>query len=150
MDWETPQEFYDAINLEFAFDIDLCASIGNAKHTNFYSKDQNSLSQEWKGTGWLNPPYDKSIGLWMKKAYEASQKGATIVCLIQGRSSDTVWWHEYVMRSSEIRYIKNRIHFGKDGIFTRSNISSVVVVFTPYCQGSPKTSSIDCKGLQIV
>jgi phage N-6-adenine-methyltransferase len=149
-EWATPKEFYDTLDAEFKFTVDVCAKPENAKHTNFISPQDNAMSQKWHGVCWMNPPYDKTIGFWMKKAYESSQQGATVVCLIQGRSTDTRWWHEYVMRANEIRYIKDRLHFGKHGQFTRSNISSVVVVFTPYCEGPPCTTSITTKGAPIL
>lgn len=146
-EWETPQDFYDALDEEFGFTIDVCANPNNAKHRNFFSPEQDSLLQRWSGVCWMNTPYDKSIGLWLRKAWEASQAGVTVVALIQGRSTDTKWWHEYVMRSSQIRFIKDRLHFGKKGHHSRGNISSVVVVFKPFCQGPPTTSAIDVRAL---
>lgn len=99
------------------------------------------------GSIWLNPPYNKNIGRWVGKAYESAQEGTTVICLLPGRSGDTKWWHEYVMRSSEIRFIKGRLQFLKEGkCGSGSNISSVVVVFRPYCQGPPVVSSIDTAG----
>jgi len=98
----------------------------------------------------MNRPYDKSIGLWLKKAYETSQSGYTVVWLIKGRSSDTKWWHDYVMKASEIRYIKDRLHFGINKIFNRANISSIVVVFRPFCQGPPRVYSINTKGKRLI
>ena len=149
-EWETPQDFYDALDAEFGFTIDVCANSQNTKHDIYYSTEQESLLQSWSGVCWMNPPYDTSIGLWIKKAWEASQEGATVVALIQGRSSDTKWWHGYVMRSSEIRYIKDRLHFGKNGHYARANISNIVVVFRPYCQGPPSTTAIDIRGHEVM
>jgi phage N-6-adenine-methyltransferase len=149
-EWETPQDFYDALDAEFGFTCDVCARDYNAKHENYFTPDMDGLSQEWVGVCLMNPPYDKSIGLWMKKAYEASQKGATVVCLIQGRSTDTIWWHDYAMRSAEIRYIKDRLHFGKNGKHARANISNIVVIFTPFCSGPPSACAINTKGQHII
>ena len=146
VEYETPQEFFDNLNREFKFNLDVCATPENAKCSKFFSPDQDALSQEWRGICWMNPPYDKSISLWLKKAYETSQRGNTVVCLIQGRSSDTKWWHDYVMKASEIRYIKDRLHFGINKVFNRANISSIVVIFRSFCQGPPKICSIDTKG----
>ena len=58
----------------------------------------------------MNPPYGRSIGQWVSKAYEASQTGATVVCLLPART-DTRWWHTYAMKG-EIRFIKGRLKFG--------------------------------------
>jgi len=146
-EWETPQDFFDEINKEFHFHIDVCAVENNAKLPIYFTPKINAFNQDWIGNCWCNPPYDSDIGAWMKKAYESAQKGSTVVCLIQGRSSDTVWWHDYVMRATEIRYIKNRLHFGKNGVFTRANISNILVIFRPFCNGSsPRISSILTNG----
>jgi len=148
-EWETPQDFYDAIDAEFHFNIDVCCLPSNKKCDQYYYPMMNALNQTWKGVCWMNPPYDREIGLWMAKAYESAQQGATVACLIQGRSSDTKWWHKYVMRSSEIRYIADRLHFGKNGVHSRANISNILVIFRPFCEGPPTTSSIDASGRKL-
>ena len=149
-EWETPQDFYDALDAEFHFETDICAVESNKKSISYYDPGDNALEMHWRGICWMNPPYDRDIGLWMEKAWiSAHFCGATVVCLIQGRSTDTKWWHDYVMKASEVRYIKNRLHFGKHGVFTRANISNVVVVFRPLCTGPPTTMSIDTLGRKI-
>lgn len=146
VEWETPQDFFDTLNEEFHFDLDVCARFNNAKCKNYFSIHASALYQKWEGSCWMNPPYSKSINKWLEKAHQSAQTGATVICLIQGRSSDTKWWHNYVMKASEIRYIKDRLHFGLEGKFSRANISSIIVVFRPYCQGPPLVSSVNTKG----
>lgn len=70
-EWETPKDFFDKLNEEYHFDLDVCAAKDNAKCKRYFTKEQNGLFQEWKGVCWMNPPYGKEIGLWMKKAYES-------------------------------------------------------------------------------
>jgi len=150
-EWETPQDFFDTLDAEFHFTLDVCATTETAKCKHFYSPEEDSFSQPWYGKCWMNPPYNRNIGLWLKKAYEFAQHGVTVVCLIQGRSNDTKWWHEYVMKASEIRFIKGRLQFKLNGKLGQgSNISSVVVIFRPFCQGPPKTMSINRKGEKIM
>ena len=145
--WETPQDLFNTLNLEFGFDVDVCAEDSTAKCKKYYTVIDNGLAQHWSGVCWMNPPYDRSIGEWVKKAYESAQNGATVVCLLPGRSSDTRWWHDYVMKSREIRYIKGRLEFLKNDVaFGNCNISSVVVVFSNGCNGRPICVSIDTKG----
>lgn len=142
-EWETPQEFFNILNEEFHFTLDVCATSENAKCPKYYTKEDNGLNFKWsKNVVWMNPPYDRSLPEWIKKAYISAQQGGTVVALIQGRSSDTKWWHEYIMKADEIRYIKGRLHFGINKKFTEANISSIVVVFRPFCIGPPKVSSI--------
>ena len=152
IEWETPQDFFAELDKEFHFTLDPCATEENKKCSQYITKGVDGLSVSWvdySNSVFMNPPYTKDINKWMQKAYEESQNGVLVVCLIQGRSSDTKWWHEYVMKASEIRYIKNRLHFGINKKFKRANISSIVVIFKPFCQGPPKICSIDTKGQKI-
>lgn len=75
----------------------------------------------------MNPPYGRSIGLWMAKAYEESMRGALVVCLVPART-DTRWWHDYAMKG-EIRLYKGRIRFV--GAKASAPFPSAVVVFRP-------------------
>ena len=47
--WETPQEFFDALDAEFHFTLDTCALPENAKCARYYPPEQDGLSQPWKG-----------------------------------------------------------------------------------------------------
>ena len=44
-DWSTPQDFYDELDREFHFDIDLCADETNHKHENYFSEENNAVKQ---------------------------------------------------------------------------------------------------------
>jgi len=108
--WSTPQDTFDALNKEFGFTLDVCATKENAKCYNFYTVEDDGLAQKWDGVCWMNPPYGREIKKWMEKAYLESLDGAVVVCLVPSRT-DTVWWHEYAMKG-EIRFIKGRLKFG--------------------------------------
>lgn len=126
-EWETPQALFDRLNHEFGFQLDVCATANNAKCTNFFSPEQDGLSQDWShaGTCWMNPPYGDVIGDWVKKAWQES-KGAVIVCLLPART-DTHWWHTYCMKAAEIRFIRGRLKFG--GGKNSAPFPSAIVVF---------------------
>ena len=70
--WETPQSFFDILNEEFNFELDVCATSENTKCKKYYSPEEDGLKQEWKGICWMNPPYGREIEKWMKKAYESA------------------------------------------------------------------------------
>ena len=74
----------------------------------------------------MNPPYGREIGKWVQKAYEESLVGALVVCLLPSRT-DTKWFHNYVMKSTEIRFIKGRLKFGD--ATNSAPFPSCVVVF---------------------
>jgi phage N-6-adenine-methyltransferase len=108
--WATPQDFFDRQNAIYAFTLDVCATADNAKCAKFYTEADDGLSQPWTGTCWMNPPYGRTIGQWMKKAYGSSLTGATVVCLVPART-DTRWWHDYAMKG-RIEFIRGRLKFG--------------------------------------
>jgi phage N-6-adenine-methyltransferase len=124
---ETPQWFFDELNREFAFNLDVCALPENAKCPRYFTPEVDGLSREWTGTCWCNPPYGREICRWMQKAYEASQAGATVVCLLPART-DTAWFHEYAMKG-EMRFVRGRLKFGDARQF--APFPSVVVIFRP-------------------
>ena len=80
--WETPQDFFDKLNEEFRFTLDVCAEKHTAKCEKYFTKEDNALDKEWHGICWMNPPYGRGIGVWLKKAYETAQSGSMVVCLI--------------------------------------------------------------------
>jgi phage N-6-adenine-methyltransferase len=123
--WATPQSFFDKLNEEFNFELDVCANDDNAKCDRYFTQETDGLKQDWKGICWMNPPYGRSIGDWVKKAYESSLKGSTVVCLLPSRT-DTKWWHEYCMKG-EIRLVKGRLKFGDST--NSAPFPSAVVIF---------------------
>mgnify|MGYP000223837709 CR=1 FL=1 len=124
--WSTPQDFFDALNEKHKFTLDVCATEGNAKCERFFTEADDGLKQNWAGSVWMNPPYGREIGKWMKKAYESSLTGASVVCLVPSRT-DTRWWHDYAMRG-DIEFIKGRLKFGDSK--NSAPFPSAVVVFS--------------------
>lgn len=124
-EWATPPDLFAALNAEFHFTLDVCATADNAKCARHFTLAQDGLAQEWTGTCWMNPPYGRTIGLWLRKAYESALAGATVVCLIPART-DTAWWHDYAMKG-EIRYIRGRVKFA--GHKWNAPFPSAIVIF---------------------
>lgn len=81
-EWETPPELFAELDREFSFTLDVAALPDNTKCNKFYTPGDDGLLQEWKGVCWMNPPYGLALRLWVKKALESSQSGATVVCLL--------------------------------------------------------------------
>ena len=128
-DWGTPQALFDELNAEFGFTLDACASKHNFKVNVYFNKEINALTQSWEGIVWMNPPYGRTIGQWMKKAFDESQKGATVVCLVPART-DTTWWHDYAMKG-EIRFLRGRVKFEQPGKAGNNSapFPSAIVIF---------------------
>ncbi len=127
VEWETPQPFFDRLNEEFGFTLDVAAQPDNAKCPRYLTPDDDGLAQPWKGVCWMNPPYGPTIGAWMRKAYESALGGATVVCLVPVRT-DTRWWHAYA-QYGEIRYVQGRLTFG--GATNPAPFPNAVIIFRP-------------------
>jgi phage N-6-adenine-methyltransferase len=124
--WATPQKFFDDLNREFGFTLDVCALPENAKCENYFTPEIDGLKQKWGGSCYMNPPYGRTIKEWMAKAYAEAQTNAdVVVCLVPART-DTVWWHEYAMLG-EIRFLKGRLKFGDQK--NSAPFPSAVVIF---------------------
>tara|TARA_R110000868_G_scaffold240016_1_gene494523 strand:+ start:61 stop:483 length:423 start_codon:yes stop_codon:yes gene_type:complete len=108
--WSTPQDFFDKQDAIYGFTLDVCATAANAKCARYFTEADDGLAQPWQGVCWMNPPYGRAIGLWMRKAHESHLTGATVVCLVPSRT-DTRWWHDYAMKG-QIEFIRGRLKFG--------------------------------------
>lgn len=124
-EWSTPDDLFGELNEIFHFDLDACASESNAKCRRYFTEEQNALTRRWLGTVWMNPPYGRVIAEFMRKAYEESLAGATVVCLVPSRT-DTDWWHRYAKRG-QIIYLRGRLKFG--GATTSAPFPSAIVIF---------------------
>lgn len=125
--WATPPDFFNALNQEFQFDLDVCALPENAKCPNFFSPEDNGLAQEWTGNCWCNPPYGREIGKWVKKAAESN----TLVVMLLPARTDTKWFHTYIYEKPNVktRFIPGRLKFG-DGR-NSAPFPSMVCIFYP-------------------
>ncbi len=149
-DWQTPKELFDKLNDEFDFDLDVCACYKNTKCDLYLNKEIDSLYVDWHNqmnfsfVYWMNPPYSRgNIDKFVKKAYEESQKGCTVVGLLPLRSAS--WFHKYVMKAHEIRFLTRRVKFidPETGKQTKGspNFDSIIVVWKPGHVDTPKVSS---------
>ena len=115
-DWRTPESVYKQLDGEFNFDFDPCPS----------NPDFNGLEIDWGERNFVNPPYGRQIGLWIKKGYQEAEKGKLVVFLIPSRT-DTIWWHDFIMKAKEIRFIEGRLKFSN--YHNSAPFPSAIVIF---------------------
>ena len=110
MDWATPQAFFDALDAEFRFTLDPCASAANGE------------------TVFCNPPYGRTIYDWVFKCWREARKPRTTVVMLIPARTDTRYFHEFIYhKAREIRFIRGRLRFG-DGK-APAPFPSMIVVF---------------------
>ena len=126
-EWATPQYVFDQLDKEFNFDLDPCATVGNAKCENFYTVSDDGLKYSWGGRRvFCNPPYSK-ISKWVEKCYREGCKDNTVVVLLIPSRTDTKYFHDFIYQRSEIRFVKGRLRFGESA--NSAPFPSMIVIF---------------------
>jgi phage N-6-adenine-methyltransferase len=128
--WGTPWKLFNELSAQYGpFDLDVCALPENAKCPNFFSPEQDGLSQVWRGKCWCNPPYSRQITAWLDKAVRevGEYHAKRVVCLLPART-DTKWWHDLVVPfASDIKFLRGRVKF--QGSKNSAPFPSCIVVF---------------------
>lgn len=129
VEWYTPPGIFDALTLgwrisqvgeergrklgpgsgPFLFDLDPCAPAGGVPWVpalRSFSEADDGLTQPWRGRVWLNPPYGKHTGSWLRRL---AQHGDGIA-LVFART-ETEWWHDVVPTASAVCFVAGRITF---------------------------------------
>jgi hypothetical protein len=122
-DYETPQEFLDAVQARLGiwkFTFDFACSKANCKGDRGWTEQDNSLSKRedtWAravgdGWGWLNPPFSQ-IGPWAARCLGS---GARIAFLVPA-SVGSNWYRDFIhgQHGVTVFFLNGRISFdGKD------------------------------------
>ena len=129
-DWQTPQPLFDKLNRVFEFTLDPCSTKETSKCSKYFTAVEDGLKQSWANEiVFMNPPYGREIGKWIKKAYnESENNNVIVVCLIPART-DTSYWYEYIRHAARIIFIKGRIKFVSEGKANPAPFPSSIVVF---------------------
>ena len=126
-EWSTPQHIFDALNAEFGFDLDPCATDKNHKCAEYYTIEQDGLQKMWGGRRvFCNPPYS-NISDWVEKAFRETRNDNTLVVLLIPARTDTRYFHDYINNRAEIRFIKGRLKFGDSK--NSAPFPSMIVIF---------------------
>lgn len=126
-EYPTPYDTFNALDYEFHFTLDPCATESNRKCKKYYSVDTDGLKADWGGERvFCNPPYSK-IKDWVKKCYEESLKPGTLVVMLIPARTETKWFHDYILHRSEVRFIKGRLKFGNSK--NNAPFPSMIVIF---------------------
>ena len=134
MNWCTPRDFFEKLNVEFHFTLDAAATDATALCPDYFSPETDGLAHSWATSGavWCNPPYGREIGKWVKKAHTEALRGGVIVLLIPART-DTSYFHDYIYHQAEIRFIRGRLRFTDETGAPRgpAPFPSMLVIYNP-------------------
>lgn len=125
----TPKYILDALG---KFDLDPCAAPNprpfDTAEEHYTFPEQDGLLLDWHGRVWLNPPYGKALGTWMKKLVQHGTGTALIFARTDTKAFfDTVW-----DEADAVMFLRGRITFlDRNGIEQSSNggAPSVLAVY---------------------
>ena len=141
--YATPLDFFKKLDKEFHFTLDPCSDDLNYKCTKHYTRFDDGLSKSWENeTVFMTPPYGRIIPLWVEKAYKESKKHQIIIVGLLPARIDTKWFHDFCLKSCEIRFIKGRLKFGDSG--QSAPFANILVIWDGIHE-QPFLSSINAK-----
>jgi len=115
-EWYTPRYIFDALGCHF--DMDVAHPAGQTTHVpcdEIITTD--SLSKEWRGFVWMNPPFGGRNGLvpWLDKFFRHGNG----IALTPDRTS-APWWQDAARRADVVFFIHGKIKFERpDGSIGR-------------------------------
>jgi len=119
-EWYTPADYIVlARNVLGGIDVDPASSehaqaVIDAKQ--YFTRQENGLTKEWRGRVWLNPPYTQpDISNFVYKLIGEIESGRTTqAILLTHNYTDTDWFHRAESRAALICFTKGRIAFVND------------------------------------
>jgi phage N-6-adenine-methyltransferase len=116
-DYQTPPEFIEAVVARFGpITFDLAADEKNAQAPNYFTKEQNSLVQDWgklEGNLWLNPEF-ADITPWAEKCkattWPQQKANLRILFLVPG-SVGSEWYRNHVHGHAYVLGLAPRLTF---------------------------------------
>ena len=137
-DYATPADFLEAVKQRLGIDRfvqDLAASPENAVCKDFFTQEDDALTQSWQigceGWSWCNPPYT-DISPWVKKAWMESQAGAKIAMLLPA-SPGANWFKEWVDRKACVLWLNGRLTFqGHSSPYPKD---CMLLLYAPFLEG---------------
>jgi len=131
-DWETPDDLFDELNLEFQFTLDPCCTPDTAKCEKYFTVEDNGIFESWEDERvFMNPPYS-NISTWVNKAVlEVTQNNCPLVVALLPAWTDRIWFHWYIYPDrAEIRFLQGRVKFLMAGEIKESpTFGSMVVIW---------------------
>jgi len=132
-DWITPKWLIDRFG---PFDLDPCASTTQpwpcAKRQ--YTVADNGLLRPWTGNVWLNPPYGKRTGEWLKVLADHGRG----VALVFARTETRMFFESVFPFAHSLLFLQGRLTFHRpDGTGTKaahnSGGPSVLIAYGVQC-----------------
>lgn len=103
------------------FTLDAAAAPHNAKCKRYYTREDDGLTQEWRGRVWCNPPYS-DLRAWVQKAWDEwdAYHADLIVMLLPANRVEQGWWQDLVEPRRDrdgsplrVEFLRGRLRFDR-------------------------------------
>lgn len=116
---ESPEHYTPSVIIEAAIacmggiDLDPCSNskeTPNVPAATHYTREDDGLTQEWRGCVYMNPPYGREIDEWIAKLVSEYEAGnvTEAIALVPSRT-DTQWWQR--LREYHVCLVSGRLKF---------------------------------------
>ena len=108
-EWLTPRHVLVALGAPEIFDLDPCAALSFPERCalrGFTVKD-NGWMREWFGRVWLNPPYGRDVGAWLKRLADHGNG----IALVFARTETEQFHRQVWERASAVLFLEGRLTF---------------------------------------
>jgi len=128
--WQTDQELFDKLNLQYNFLWDCCANFDNTKCQLF--SDDFEIVNKIEETAWMNPPFTKAKEMF-SHFYKVVKKG---VAIYRCDNMETKVWQEVILKNANWilipkgRWSYNFFDFTRSGVKNKgSRFPSALIGF---------------------
>lgn len=127
-DWGTPTAWFNRLQVEFNFTLDVCATKDNAKLPRFWTPEDDALSKSWACERcWCNPPYGRALPTWSQKVAEEAIF-AHIIAFLVPASTSTRWFRELKHLDAKFCLLNGKVKFEAPGINWAAPFHSILVI----------------------
>lgn len=115
VEWYTPPEYIE-IARSVLGKIDLDPASNALAQTwikagKFFTVEDDGLKQQWFGRVWCNPPYGRTVNLWLEKANTQYQSGNTQETILLLNRTGAAWYKKLKKNVNAICEAEKRIAF---------------------------------------
>lgn len=105
-DWITPQWLIQRLG---PFDLDPCASLCQPWPCagRQFTVREDGLSRSWAGMAWVNPPYGRQLGTWLRRLAEHNNG----IALVFARTETAAFFDAVWPFASSLLFLRGRLTF---------------------------------------
>ena len=112
--WQTPPELFGLAAEYWGGRIPFDAATTDANPTNaveFATPDDDGLEIVWPFQVWVNPPYGRSLRLWLDKIAHEAEQGTEIISLLPAARWEQRYFQDSIYLANAVTWIRKRVRF---------------------------------------